>query len=1146
MRIMHSRNTHPARKHLYLFIWVTLLLFTSVWSPPIRAQESTTGIRAEIDCVHYSPCKIVEGMHLILHKERVVHWYVRDRPEGEVKREFYLATQGGSANADRLLSKYENKVDGYETLPPGSYLISVNSGRMGTGKYYVDVVPLEEPSIGLAISPSDDFGQIIAGGSSSPHTVTITYMGPPDRSAGITEVKVMEATEEGVLFASTHFQIISPSVEGTQVPPARTFQLIFSAGNVPGVFTGYIFITGWTSTSYVHPRLKVTGTTVPKVPDIACNGSCDAEPILSTADRGEVKTFTAEFQNKGLAPLNLSSITVVSDVPGVFSLGEEPSTALLEPNGRRAVQVRFSPNEVGREFCGHLLIRSDDPDEPVKSCYFRARGYHPVPRMSVEPSVINYRGVELGFAYTRSVLVRNDGDAPLTVTVSDDCGADAACVSNQAQWPSRETGTFVIPSKPDSGTSLKTFRMTYSPRAAGAHSIRMRVTGNDPTNPSQSVTLMGEGLPPIPIDSVLVLDRSGSMSEFSGPQRKIDALQRASHMFVHLLRPEDGSGTGDRVGLVRYNNENDVYLPLDFLTPTHLTTADEKLSEDATGDTAQGIGPTGQTGIGGAMQRAAGMFPPPTTERKHVMVVLTDGIENQRPYILDVLNPIKGADPNLKIYSVGIGRDDQINADKLQKITGNTPGAFHQVTDDLSGPSRFELESFYFKIFSNATGRMLVVDPTTAVDLKGTGPVVVNRARIVSSDHNAVFVVLDDPDLREYYRLELLTPSGQVVGPDTTVGGVAVHLQQRYNYVIYKVVFPDESQASSYVGDWVLRLVPNGRWSEPAVRKSLLCFELTTRPAAFSFVQRRSVEDIPCVRHTEHGDEINPFKGLAPVGFGAAVGSDYRMEVRAQPSHLLPTADVKLTASLSDRGVPSPTGNVFVDVTTPGKTLHRNVRLFDDGTHGDDKAGDGTWTTHFLQTFESGVYKFFFHAVGANERGELAPREDTRYVALRGPKLPHPDDDDRPGKGFGRLWFSIHTGYGFPLDSFKGEYDPGSSLTFDLEYPFKRYLSLYGMLGYHRFEGKSPGASALSYTNLSLNLRGYFPLGSWRGFLQGGPGAYFPNFGSNKFGYNVGAGLSIPVRPKFEIEASADLHHVDPSGKSRLFLDPKLGIRFRF
>lgn len=144
------------------------------------------------------------------------------------------------------------------------------------------------------------------------------------------------------------------------------------------------------------------------------------------------------------------------------------------------------------------------------------------------------------------------------------------------------------------------------------------------------------------------------------------------------------------------------------------------------------------------------------------------------------------------------------------------------------------------------------------------------------------------------------------------------------------------------------------------------------------------------------------------------------------------------------------------------------------------------------------------------------------------------------------LWYSFHLGHNFPLGSFRKTYNSGPSVTADLEYAFNDRLSLYWMLGYHYFNGKTPGVTDLSYTNLSLNLRSYFPAGAWRGYVQAGPGVYNPNFGPTKGGFNVGAGLNFPIQPKLVLELGTDFHFVDPGGANRAFVDPKLGIKFRF
>jgi hypothetical protein len=120
------------------------------------------------------------------------------------------------------------------------------------------------------------------------------------------------------------------------------------------------------------------------------------------------------FQNSGTAPLNLTSITLINDSPASpFSLAAPPSTAPVTTGGSRTVQIRFAPPPGEATYCGHLVIQSNDPDEPTKVCFFRARAHHPVPRMRLESTTLNYRQVELGFSFTKAIVVHNDGDAPL-------------------------------------------------------------------------------------------------------------------------------------------------------------------------------------------------------------------------------------------------------------------------------------------------------------------------------------------------------------------------------------------------------------------------------------------------------------------------------------------------------------------------------------------------------------------------------------------------------------------------------------------------------------------------------------------------------------------------------------------------------------
>jgi hypothetical protein len=618
-------------------------------------------------------------------------------------------------------------------------------------------------------------------------------------------------------------------------------------------------------------------------------------------------------------------------------------------------------------YCGTILPRAiartmppGNPNDPNYAAHANALiaacNNTTSPVIRFDETVLDYRDVELGFSFAKALVIHNDGDAPLTFTVTNPSGGDP----DLPHWPEINLATNQILNPGDPPAVL---RQTYRPGALGTHTIQLQVTSNDGATPSQAITLTGTGAAPIPINSVLVLDRSGSMAGQAGDRRKIDALRDAANLYSDLLRDDvGGSGTGDKLGFVKYNHDNSVYMNLEFMSPAKRTEVQDKLSDAALGDGSR-LQPSGETGIGGAMETAAGVLGGPLADRKQVMVVLTDGIENRTPSIGDVVGPIQAGNANLKMYSVGLGT--QIEPSKLQAIT-NISSGYHQVSSSLSGVTLFDLEIFYFKIFANATDMDLVVDPTQVVNLTTPDTITVDRATIITSDRSATFLVLDDPVLRQFYDLEFVSPTGQVIVPGVTIGGIPIQEMSRRTYRIYRIVFPDISQAGTYVGDWLLRLRPNGKWSEKAVRQAL----------AESSIG--------------YSTWLSPYLGLVPIGFAAAVASDYRLQVQVLPSSYLPGAEVTLTASLTDRGWPAPQGNVDVTVTTPNGATYP-MTLFDDGTHGDLAAGDARWSNRFQQTAVPKVYKFLFHSVGQNERGELAPREATRYVTLMQPE-PEPTE----------------------------------------------------------------------------------------------------------------------------------------------------------
>ena len=189
----------------------------------------------------------------------------------------------------------------------------------------------------------------------------------------------------------------------------------------------------------------------------------------------------------------------------------------------------------------------------------------------------------------------------------------------------------------------------------------------------------------------------------------------------------------------------------------------------------------------------------------------------------------------------------------------------------------------------------------------------------------------------------------------------------------------------------------------------------------------------------------------------------------------------------------------------------------------------------FLVTVEPGNWKVEAEYEGDKCQGPATTDPGTVFVP---PGLPQD-----PGRN--KLWLSFHLGMNFPLGSFNKTHDPGPSMTLNAEYPFRDNLSAVGYFGFHYFHGDRDNPN-FYYSNLSLNLRQYFPVSSFRGYVEAGPGVYFPKTGPNKFGFNVGTGFSFNIQSKFKFEVGPQFHFVDPAGQNRVFVDARMGVAFRF
>ena len=609
------------------------------------------------------------------------------------------------------------------------------------------------------------------------------------------------------------------------------------------------------------------------------------------------------------------------------------------------------------------IVTNDEVNPPIKTLNVTATGHVPVARIAIDPAYldIDYRDVELGFRFGRPLVIRNTGDLTLSFdVVRQDLVADVADHASFDLETGANSASFTI-----DPFSERIFRQTFEPDGLGVKDIVIRVQDtNDATFTFQDILLHGNGTPPIPIDSVLLLDRSGSMDQTAGEGgRKIERLRDAAGVYVELMR--DGT---DYLGFTRYDDANDNVLTLGEISAVRAT-ALSTLADIGPGGALE---PDGNTGIGGAMRTASTQYAlspavtPPDPAHKKVMVVLTDGNENQDPRILQVIEgtdgqpPLFDQHPDLRSYSVGLGLPGNLNEDRLQLITNRGAAGFYHVTGALTGLNVFALENFYFKIFADAIGQDMVVDPTFEIGLNETLEVPVG---IITEDREALFFFIGElPE--EAYIFELVDPLGTVITSSATVGGMSVQVKEKANWTFFRVNFPAPDINLDYVGIWKfrVRIESPEKWvHEPFATGSTLVGGFGT-------------------------------DGRHRMSFQASVGSNYRLAAAVGPEVVQVGETILLRAALTNGGWPSPDAVVRATVGRPdgGTGL---VDLHDDGAHSDGDPGDGVFGASYTNTVPGGVYRFDFRSDGVTERGEDVVRMATRSQFVGTPRAdPEPGD----------------------------------------------------------------------------------------------------------------------------------------------------------
>lgn len=183
----------------------------------------------------------------------------------------------------------------------------------------------------------------------------------------------------------------------------------------------------------------------------------------------------------------------------------------------------------------------------------------------------------------------------------------------------------------------------------------------------------------VPIDLVLVLDRSGSMGSYMNGKRKIEGAKESAIAVVDTLLP------GDRVSVVTFSSYGSTNVQL---------TTDFDLAKTEIGKISAG----GMTSFGAGMSLALNELKSRgSADAVWAIIFMSNGWQNTAPSPNPYVAECK--DLGIPIYTVGLGSyPGNVNEPLLKWMASETGGKY------LFAPSLYELQNIFLRFSLEVTG----------------------------------------------------------------------------------------------------------------------------------------------------------------------------------------------------------------------------------------------------------------------------------------------------------------------------------------------------------------------------------------------------------------------------------------------------------
>jgi hypothetical protein len=512
----------------------------------------------------------------------------------------------------------------------------------------------------------------------------------------------------------------------------------------------------------------------------------------------------------------------------------------------------------------------------------------------------------------------------------------------------------------------------------------------------------------------LLFDTSGSMSwSHEGipgvpvAEQRLSLAKEAAYPFMELLN--DHANSRVDFGITAFPPhpwDHSVGCNGQVVTP--MTQVDDTSTSNAITTTIPGLVAEGNTPLLAGLDTALGTF---GTEAPRTIVLLSDGYHNcpsisgaSDPAVDTVISNLNAS--STRVYTIGFGRPTDIDHPLLNRLAVDTEGEFYDVTTPGFDPATWspatDLQATYKAILVDALGLETAADPMGVID---AGKTATREVKINEYDNRvSVFLSWQTPH-ENRLALRVKTSDGLNIPVTVATPGMSFHQGKTYKIV---TLYREFLQSAGKVGPnpWVLEI--DARDLDQGEREhyqySVIVDSGLTMDVALD-KEKYWVGDAIMLQAKLTANR-QPVTGLSDIrvriskpedGFGNwfALNKVSNDELRKIPSN----RNGETLSPIQRKAIYL---NDVRKIAAPGRLTPNEVRLYDDGSHGDVLAGDGVYTNTITDTGKEGTYAFHIYASGPTDGGNgfdrdaflqkyLVPRVSAEHIAITGVQLKSDD-----------------------------------------------------------------------------------------------------------------------------------------------------------